>query len=209
MTTQPTPKKLTVFILNLDKEQMWQNMFDSIYSNLIVSLDAKYHVQRARSLSGAQRYLNEHQPIAILLPDPAVTLEQNSALLGQVINYVQAGGFAIFACLFSSFITPPDMNKLWKTSWGLDWKFGNYHRTNVYLNKYVTYVPLTLSQWISINRVFSAFAKKRRHQPYTVAEVLPAKQLQPKGCFPQRRSECRFRVSSIFRLCHPESCFRP
>ena len=184
-------------------------MFDSIYSNFITSLVAKYHVQRARSLSGAQRYLNEHQPIAILLPDPAVTLEQNSALLGQVINYVQAGGFAVFSCLFSSFITPPDMNKLWKTSWGLDWKFGNYHRTNVYLDRYVNNVLSTLSRCISSNRVFSAFAKKRRHQPYSVAPVLPAKQLQPEGCFPQGRRECRFRVSSIFRLRHPESCLRP
>lgn len=124
-----------MFILNLDKEQMYEGFFDSIYSDLITSLGAKYRIQRARSLSGAQRYLNEHQPIAILLPDPAITLEQNSTALGQVREYVQAGGFAIFAGSFSSFITPPAMDEFWERSWGLDWKFGNYHRTDVYLNR--------------------------------------------------------------------------
>ena len=135
MTTQPPPQKLTVFILNLDKGQVYEDLFDSIYPDLLASLDAKYHIQRARSLSEAQRNFNEHQPIAILLPDPAVTLKQNSAVLGQVREYVQAGGFAIFAGMFSSFITPPAMDKFWKRSWGLDWKFGNYHRTDVYLNR--------------------------------------------------------------------------
>ena len=135
MTGQPPPEKLTVFILNLDKEQMYEGFFDSIYSDLLASLHAKYHIERARSLSEAQRYLNEHQPIAILLPEPAVTLKQNSAALGQLREYVQAGGIAIFAGSFSSFITPPAMDKFWKRTWGLDWKFGNYHRTDVYLNR--------------------------------------------------------------------------
>ncbi|KAK0514708.1 hypothetical protein JMJ35_003325 [Cladonia borealis] len=143
MTTQPLSEKLTVFILNLDKGKMYENLFDSIYSDLIASLLAKYHVQRARSLSGAQRHLNEHQPIAILLPDPAVTLKQNSALLGQVINYVQAGGFAIFSCNFSSFINESTMDRFWKKSWSLDWKFGDYHRTDVYLNRSITQLPMS------------------------------------------------------------------
>ncbi|KAL8742011.1 MAG: hypothetical protein Q9190_005445 [Brigantiaea leucoxantha] len=127
MTTQPRPEKLTVFILNLEKEQIYEGLLDSIYSDLIASLDAQYHIQRARSLSGAQRYLNEHQPIAILLPDPAVTLDQNSAVLGQLRN----------------FITPPAMNEFWERSWGLDWKFGHYHRTDVYLNRSVPQLPMS------------------------------------------------------------------
>lgn len=134
MTTQPAPEKPTVFILSLDKEQDYEGLFDDIYVDLISLLDARYHIQRARSLSEAQSYLNEHQPVAILLPDPAITLEQNSAVLGQVRNHVQTGGLAIFSCSFSSFITPPAMDKFWKTSWDLDWKFGAYHRTDVHLN---------------------------------------------------------------------------
>lgn len=189
MTTQPPPEKLTVFILNLDKEQQYEGLFDYIYPDLIASLDAKYHVQRARSLNEAQCHLNKHQPIAILLPDPAITLEQNSALLRQVKNYVQAGGFAIFSCSFSSFITPPTMDKFWKTSWGLDWNYGNYYRTDVYLNRYVTNVTLTLGWWISFNRMFSSFAKRSRQERCSVADVLPAKQIQPESCFPQERSE--------------------
>ena len=132
MTTQEKP---TVFILNLDKGQVYEGLFDSIYPDLLASLHAKYHIQRSRSLKEAQRHLNEHQPIAILLPDPAVTLKQNAAVLGQVREYVQAGGIAVFAGLFSSFIAPPAMDRFWKGGWGLDWKFGDYHRTDVYLNR--------------------------------------------------------------------------
>ncbi len=178
-----------MFILNLDKEQVYEDLFDDIYSDLIASLDAKYHVQRARSLSEAQGLLNERQPIAILLPDPAVTQKQNSALLRQVKDYVQAGGFAVFACLFSSFITPPTMDKFWKTSWGLDWKPGSYHRTDVYLNRYVTNVTLTLSRWIFLNRVFPSFAKRSRQERFSVADVFPTNQIQPEGFFPHERSE--------------------
>jgi hypothetical protein len=135
MTTQAPPEKLPLFILNLDKEQVYEDLFDNMYSDLIASLEAKYHIQRARSFSEAQRHLNEHQPIAILLPDPAITLKKNSALLVKIRDYVQAGGFAIFSCSFSSFITPPAMDKFWKTSWGLDWKFGDYYRTDVHLSR--------------------------------------------------------------------------
>ena len=132
---QPSAEKLDVFILNLDKGQMYEGLFDSIYPDLLASLHARYHIQRARSLGEAQHHLNEHHPIAILLPDPAVTLKQNSAVLGQLKEYVQAGGIAIFAGSFSSFIAPPAMDKFWGSSWGLGWKFGTYHGTDVYLNR--------------------------------------------------------------------------
>jgi hypothetical protein len=106
-----------------------------MYSDLLSSILAKYRVQRARTDAAAQCYLDARRPVAILLPDPAITLKQSSALLKKVKNYVQAGGVAIFACNFSSFIRPLDMNAFWKKAWELDWKSGNYTRTNVYLNR--------------------------------------------------------------------------
>ena len=132
---QSSAEKPEVFILNLEQGQVYEGLFDSIYPDLLASLHARYHVQRARSLKEAQRHLNEHQPIAILLPDPAVTQKQNSAVLGQLKEYVHAGGIAIFAGSFSSFITPSAMDKFWGSSWGLGWKSGTYHRTDVYLNR--------------------------------------------------------------------------
>jgi hypothetical protein len=49
----------------------------------------------------------------------AVTLKENSDVLEQVKSYVKAGGMAIFAASFSSFITPPAINKFWETTWVL------------------------------------------------------------------------------------------
>lgn len=136
MTTESLSAKPTVFILNLDKEQEYEGLFDQIYGDLIDSLASKYRVQRARKLNAAQNYLNAQKPIAILLPDPAVTQDENIAVLRQVSDYVQAGGLAIFSCNFSSFISPSVMDNFWETTWGLGWKFGSYHRTSVHLNRY-------------------------------------------------------------------------
>jgi hypothetical protein len=131
-------EKPVVFLLNLDKGQVYEGLFDSMYSNLVHSLAAKYRLQRARTLSAAQRYLSDpaNQPIAILLPDPAVALEENSAILEQVKSHVKAGGIAIFAATFSSFISPPALDEFWEKTWGLRWKYGSYHRTDVHLNRY-------------------------------------------------------------------------
>lgn len=134
MTTQAPAEKPSVLILNLETELVYDGLFYGLYSGLVASLEAEHHIERARSLGEAQRYLNEHQPVAIIIPDPALTLKRNSSLLQQVRSYVHAGGCAICSCLFSSFITPLDMNKFWQTGWGLDWKFGKYYRTDVHLN---------------------------------------------------------------------------
>jgi hypothetical protein len=151
-TSQQLPEKPVVFILNLDEEQMFEGLFDSIYSDLIYSLAAKYRLKRARKLGAAQRFLSNaaNRPIAILLPDPAVTMEQNSTVLALVTSYAQAGGVVIFAATFSGFITPHAMNKFWDESWGLGWKFGEYYRTDVYLNRYFS------SKYLDL-----LFAKKR------------------------------------------------
>ena len=141
-TPRKTPEKPVVFILNLDKDQQYENFFDSIYADLIDSLCSKYRVQRARTVDPAKRYLSDpaNRPAAILVTDPTVAKKKRSTVLEQVINYVKAGGVAIFAANFRSFITPPDMDKFWNT-WGLGWTFGNYHRTDVFLNRYKDKYP--------------------------------------------------------------------
>ncbi len=134
---QNAPEKPVLFILNLDKGQQYENMFDSIYSDLIDSLCSKYRVQRARAVDPAKRYLSDsaNHPSAILVTDPTIAQKGQKAVLEQVIGYVKAGGMAIFAANFSSFITLPEMDDFW-TTWGLAWKKGDYHRTDVFLNRY-------------------------------------------------------------------------
>jgi hypothetical protein len=132
-TPQQTPDKPVVFLLNLENDEL----FDMIYPDLINSLYDKYEAQRISTVVPAKRYLSDptNRPVAIFLPDPALAKKKNGPILEQVMNYVKAGGVAIFAATFSSFITPPNMDKFWNT-WGLNWKFGDYHRTDVFLNRY-------------------------------------------------------------------------
>jgi hypothetical protein len=69
--------------LNLDNDQTYESLFDFIYSDFVDSLAAKYCFHRARTLGAAQRYLSDpaKRSVAILLPDPAVTLKDNSSVL--------------------------------------------------------------------------------------------------------------------------------
>src|ERR1700755_2967600 len=89
MTTPVSPPptdRPTIFILCLDKEQMYEGMFDSMYSALIDSLLSIARLQRARTLDAARRYLSnpENRPTAILIPDPSLTIPENMPVLDQV-----------------------------------------------------------------------------------------------------------------------------
>ena len=135
--SDPAQGKHNVFILNLDEDEEYNGLFDLICSDLIESLAAKYRIQRTRKPDAAQRYLSnsENRPIAILIVDPGVVQAANITVLNQVKEYVRGGGIAVFMASFSSFVRPLDMNRHWKEHWGLDWQFGDYHRTDAHLNR--------------------------------------------------------------------------
>jgi hypothetical protein len=137
MQAPTTETRPTVFVLNFDEGETYQGFFDAIYADFIASLTSKYRVQRARKPDSAIKYLNNagNRPVAILLVDPAVIKKGNSAVLERVKAYVHRGGTAVFMASFSSFITPLDMKKFWSTHWGLNWQSGDYHRTDVSVNR--------------------------------------------------------------------------
>jgi hypothetical protein len=130
--------KPIIFVLNLECDEMWEGLFDRMYSDLIESLAVQYRIQRARTIDAAHRYLGNplNRPAAILIVDPGLINTASSSVLNLVKVYVRGGGIAVFMASFSSFISPSDMNKFWQEQWGLDWKFGDYHRTIVQLNRY-------------------------------------------------------------------------
>lgn len=51
-----------------------------------------------------------------------------------LVSYTKNGGTVILGTLFSSFVTPPTFNRWMKETWNLPWKFGDYHRTDVFQN---------------------------------------------------------------------------
>jgi hypothetical protein len=134
--SDPAQGKHNILILNLEDEED-DGLFDSIYSDLIESLAAKYRIQRTHKPDAAQRYLSnsENRPIAILIVDAGVVEAANITVLNQVKEYVRGGGIAVFMASFSSFVRPLEMNIHWKEHWGLDWQFGDYYRTDVHLNR--------------------------------------------------------------------------
>jgi hypothetical protein len=132
---KPADTKPTIFILNLD--EVHGGLFDSMYSELIELLTSKYNVQRARKLNAAKNYISDPKcrPVAILIADAGILEPKNASILDPLKKYVTNGGVAVFMALFSSFMGPKDMNKHCKNHWGLDWETGDYHRTDMHLNR--------------------------------------------------------------------------
>jgi hypothetical protein len=131
-----TTTRAHIFLLSLDK----QPFFEDMYARLIDAIASKATMQRASDPTSAHTYLSTNTPTAIIITDPGITKAAHSAVLEKVISYVHSGGIAIFACHFSSFIRPTDFNRHFRSDWKLPWKFGDYHRTTVYLNQRVRQV---------------------------------------------------------------------
>jgi hypothetical protein len=98
---------------------------------------SKNRVLRPHKHDTAKRYLldPENRTVAILIVGVPASEPANVSVLSQVKSYLKEGGLGSFTAGFSSFIPPMHMNKAWKNDWGLDWKFGNYIRIGVGLNR--------------------------------------------------------------------------
>jgi hypothetical protein len=71
------------------------SFFDETYSSLIDKLAESATVNCAKTVTGAIRYLGEHNPKAIIITDPGLIEDANAEVLPKVISYVQNGGIAI------------------------------------------------------------------------------------------------------------------
>ncbi|KAI9696608.1 MAG: hypothetical protein M1836_005627 [Candelina mexicana] len=132
--TPSNPKILDVarpviFLLALDQQSFW----DELYSNLVDSLAAKATIKRATKPRPALDYLTNNTPSAIIVTDPAIVKSNRTtnAVRDKVIAYVRAGGTAVLATLFSSFVRPNDLTNWFRASWDLPWQSGGYHRTTL------------------------------------------------------------------------------
>ena len=149
-----TVQRPTIFVIALDN----QPFFDDMYSKLTARLFARARVQRAKTRDGALRHLSSNAPSAILVTDPGVMQRENTEVLEQIKTYVAKGGTVVFGCLFSTFITAPNMNKIWQSTFDLPWQFGGYYRTTVQLKDTVArtlkFSPETLHLAYSQKAVF-------------------------------------------------------
>jgi len=130
-----TPKPALLLLQLGDSTQL--SIFDDFYAPIINQLAPVYSLTTANDLKTAHAHLSQPaQPFkAILIADGgfAGTTFQMRVLQKGVAKYVEAGGIAVFGCLFSSFVSGDAFQAMAHTM-GLGWETGDYHRTTFALN---------------------------------------------------------------------------
>lgn len=119
-----------VLVISLDDP----GFLDDMYKSLFTSLAQNSRLTHVRDSRDAIDYFDSNNPAAILITDPGIVDSDYAEVLAKAKEYISRGGTAIFACMFSSFITPDDFDSFFKTQFQLPWMFGDYLRTTAYLN---------------------------------------------------------------------------
>ncbi len=98
-------------------------LFDNMYGQLYSEISAKFSTVRKNTVDDAYAFLSSTNPSAVLVADGGVALARNTHLQKSLVRYAEAGGTVIFGCLFSSFVSPPDLGHLFKR-FELGWNQG-------------------------------------------------------------------------------------
>ncbi|KAK2793314.1 hypothetical protein FQN50_010011 [Emmonsiellopsis sp. PD_5] len=104
MSIQPPPAGV-VLVISLGD----QRFPDEMYMPLFTSLSKLSRLEHIREPLYVVDYLNNNNPAAILVVDSAIHEPKNSDALDKVKEYLSGGGTVVFACMFSSFIRPPEL----------------------------------------------------------------------------------------------------
>ncbi|KAL1960504.1 hypothetical protein VTO42DRAFT_7803 [Malbranchea cinnamomea] len=146
LTGQPP----SVLVVSLDDPGWLHDMYKSLFTSLSKHASLK-HAEKAREVV---EHLNYHHPNAVIVTDPGIREPKNSTALAKLKEYLSNGGTAIFACMFSSFIRPPDFTAFFRTQFCLPWEFGDYCRTTVHLN------PVAAANLKSTHSLPKAYSQK-------------------------------------------------
>ena len=119
-----------IFLLSL----AFQGFLDVTYASLIDGLAQSAKLKRAKSTTGAIRYLEANHPKAILVTDEGLTESKNKGVLAKLLAYVQKGGLVIIGLHFPNFTTQDAFDKFFQEGFGLSWQRGDYHRTTFQFN---------------------------------------------------------------------------
>ena len=137
-------------------------LFDNMYGQLCSEISTKFSTVRKNTVDDAYTFLSSTKPSAVLVADGGVALKRNTHLQRSLVRYAKAGGTVIFGCLFSSFVTPPDLGHLFN-KFELQWKSGDYHRTTFALNDAVK--PVFGEQ--IYKKLEKSYSMKSLHLQYT------------------------------------------
>ena len=118
-----------IFLLSL----AMQTFLNEYYAFLFDSLSKSVELKRAKSVTGAIRYLETNNPKAILVTDEGLTKKKNKPVLPKLVSYLQNGGLVIVALHFPSFTNMDRFDNFFEF-FQLPWKHGDYHRTDFQFN---------------------------------------------------------------------------
>lgn len=153
------------------------SIFDDLYGDFCSHIDAKYSTSQARSAEVVTPLLSTPSLKAILVVDGGLTAsKKHIALQKQLSAWAKSGRTIIFCCLFSSFVRPPDFNRMYR-SFELDWQFGDYHRTTFYLSQKIKSL-LGHQRAIELEREYSMKAVHLKNTPLDSRIYVPLEQSQ-------------------------------
>ncbi|KAI9065683.1 TPR-like protein [Trametes sanguinea] len=126
--------KPLIVLLCLD----YYDLFKAVHAHLISALEARSEVHIAKTRAEALRFLfSTSRPRAVIACDAAVTRAEYLEVHHHLVEYVRAGGTAIYAGALSSMISSYAMESIFKVAWGLPWSKGTYHRETYVQNERV------------------------------------------------------------------------
>ncbi|KAF8874770.1 hypothetical protein CPB84DRAFT_1715571 [Gymnopilus junonius] len=130
----PAPKGPFVLVLSFD----YADMFTSIHTHLLNTLKKKTQLVHLtghpKAYKKAAELLENPNLVGVLVADPAIVKRKYTIVLRKLVKYVKKGGSVVMGGSFSSHISPSTFDDFMKNTWGLNWKFGSYHRTTFALN---------------------------------------------------------------------------
>lgn len=132
------PADKFVLIISFDYEGIFEGIHEHLFSEMERKLKV-VHVRQASNSKGpetALEHLESPSLVGVLVTDPAVVTEAKySKVTRKLVSYAQAGGNVVLGGQLVSNIRPNDLEKVFKTTWGLFWKPGSYFRSTFHLNQ--------------------------------------------------------------------------
>ena len=115
------------------------NILVDTHAHLLSSLEECAEVRHVKNVAEARRYLTSTvRPQAILVADKSLTPPTYRDIRSLLVEYVKAGGTAVYCGIFSSCTRPSDFKLMFEDAWGLPWVSGSYHRETFAVNPRVT-----------------------------------------------------------------------
>ncbi|KAJ2983612.1 hypothetical protein NUW54_g10615 [Trametes sanguinea] len=112
------------------------DLFEAVHAHLSSALEARSEVHIAKTRVEALRFLfSTSRPRVVIACDAAVTSAEHLEVHHHLVEYVRAGGTAIYAGALSSMISFYAMESIFKVAWGLPWSKGTYHRETYVRNE--------------------------------------------------------------------------